>query len=309
MNTHGKIYRLPQGLLAVLFLLVGCSPLATSAPVDPNVSLQTDTPTPKPLATTTSKPTEQSILELKHNLDTPTVTPIPTLSSENAKKLVLELIADNGGCEYPCWWGITPGETLWADAHNFLSSFAKSISYDGDYHEYVMVLPDWDDIRLHFADFRVEDQVVDVIHLGNPLSVSETLGQFGKPSQIWLSIGSDGPIIAQGFYLTLFYQGRGIMKNFVGYPIVNDALITICPNTISEYGGPIWLWSPKRARSFQDIAKPHLRGYLLETHFLLDEVTDIGVDYFYDTYVDPSNAAVCFDMPNPYWKPPKPDPS
>ena len=28
---------------------------------------------------------------------------------------------DNGGCELPCWWSITPGETSWKDAVQFFA--------------------------------------------------------------------------------------------------------------------------------------------------------------------------------------------
>jgi hypothetical protein len=42
----------------------------------------------------------------------PTWTPVPTLSMEDAMMNLLELFSTNGGCDFPCWWGIRPGDSI-----------------------------------------------------------------------------------------------------------------------------------------------------------------------------------------------------
>jgi hypothetical protein len=58
---------------------------------------------------------------------TQTVIRNATLDSEEAQKLVQKLLENNGGCKLPCWWGITPGKTTWAEARQILEKTSLSI--------------------------------------------------------------------------------------------------------------------------------------------------------------------------------------
>ncbi len=44
----------------------------------------------------------------------------PTKSPELASTEISQFGVTNGGCELPCWWGITPGRTTWSEAGEFL---------------------------------------------------------------------------------------------------------------------------------------------------------------------------------------------
>jgi hypothetical protein len=46
------------------------------------------------------------------------------LTKEAQERLNI-ILSDNGGCEFPCLWGITPGETYWDFTEVFLGSFQK----------------------------------------------------------------------------------------------------------------------------------------------------------------------------------------
>lgn len=65
-----------------------------------------------------SKPTRVLITTTSPN-PTPTFTPVATLSIEQEGTLLSSLLANNGGCELPCWWGITPGLTGVVEARDF----------------------------------------------------------------------------------------------------------------------------------------------------------------------------------------------
>jgi hypothetical protein len=61
-------------------------------------------------------------------IETPTPLSIPTyvstLSIEDARKRLLDLLADNGGCQLPCLWGITPGGSTSQQAKSILLPFS-----------------------------------------------------------------------------------------------------------------------------------------------------------------------------------------
>lgn len=69
----------------------------------------------------------------------PTWTPLPTL--ENYSQIVVSLMTDNAGCQLPCWWGITPGETSWQEAKQFLQQFAFITTRGGSLSQHVETEP------------------------------------------------------------------------------------------------------------------------------------------------------------------------
>jgi hypothetical protein len=86
------------------------------------------------LPTATSLPVSTTALPVTSGetftpLATEALAPLPTLSPVEAKAFVLELTQNNGGCELPCFWGFTPGQTKWQTAEPLLTSFAYQIDY------------------------------------------------------------------------------------------------------------------------------------------------------------------------------------
>ena len=59
---------------------------------------------PAPTRTNTPEPTETPT-------PTTTATPIPTYSLDQAYQQITSWVEDNGGCQLPCLWGYTPGQT------------------------------------------------------------------------------------------------------------------------------------------------------------------------------------------------------
>jgi hypothetical protein len=127
------------GLLFCLPVLTGCvenigvevtlTPMATMVTAIQIQSTMTNTPTitnapifsaisQTPQATATAFPTYTAVSPT----ETPTITPAPTLSVEQEDILLSKLMASNGGCELPCWWGITPGMTDVQTARDMFAS-------------------------------------------------------------------------------------------------------------------------------------------------------------------------------------------
>ena len=107
-NTQTKITQMPTGTYVPTSTIVHT--------VKPSVTL---TPTKYRTASQTTSPRPTKI---------PTLKPLPTLTTQEALLKVEDLFLHNGGCELPCWWGITPGETTWQSTQQFLASFAHYVS-------------------------------------------------------------------------------------------------------------------------------------------------------------------------------------
>lgn len=129
-----KIQKVSQclSLLLLIVMLTGCgqpeesvTTASPSVPVTTASATETHQPTLTP--TVTRKPTPSS-----------THTAVPTLLVEDARQRLLELLANNGGCQLPCLWGIMPGITTNGDARNTLmplSSIAvPETTYFGSLH-------------------------------------------------------------------------------------------------------------------------------------------------------------------------------
>lgn len=129
-----------------LLLLAGCAPLP--------VSVQTQTPSPSPLLVQTSSSRLKTITPvplltsmpkiptptLTSTETSPTLTPtlVPTLSIEDMRALILGFMQNNGGCDLPCLWGLTPGQTDLGGLSMFLEQFgevqtAKTKLHKSDY--------------------------------------------------------------------------------------------------------------------------------------------------------------------------------
>lgn len=111
-----KIWKFVQWPILLVMLSNGCatsnnilptsvtlsaSPTTTAFPTD------TITPTPTPIDTVTPAPT-------------PTLTSVPPLATEIARQKWFDLLANNGGCKLPCFWGITPGKSDYRAARSIL---------------------------------------------------------------------------------------------------------------------------------------------------------------------------------------------
>jgi hypothetical protein len=121
-------------LIAIIlfFSVAGCAGPVSTAMQDiptgavmatPSVTARAVTPTAPP---TTSPRTPTWTVAPADRL-TPQ-TPRPSLAAGEAKALIFDLLENNGGCQLPCLWGITPGKTGIPSLNDFIAQFGNVTS-------------------------------------------------------------------------------------------------------------------------------------------------------------------------------------
>jgi hypothetical protein len=132
-------------LLFLLAMLAGCVPsperLITPSPVVTSPPLRSLTPTetmlPSITASATSTITPSSTPTFIPTLPTSTPSIIPTLPADDARQRLLDLLANNGACEIPCVWGITPGKSSYLEGRSILMplmGIAEVADFTPKYH-------------------------------------------------------------------------------------------------------------------------------------------------------------------------------
>ena len=311
-------------LILVMILLTNCTTQK------PDVAVSTDTATPpatntvvptiKPSETVTPTPT---LTDLPTFTPAPTWTPLPTLSTNQAKAKVKELLETNGGCELPCWWGIVPNKTTWADLSHFLSPIfqlsqqpPKVFTEYGEKHTYT-------DYQFYF-DVPGESQPASIILEGRDnivfwatifppaaeykYQLHQVLALLGSPKQIFISAQASSPIPElPPTILVLDYSDKGVWASYGYIPTQVGENLVVCPksslgieSTYDNVGGMLELFAPNieypRALSIQEYADM-VGGFTAKK---LEDVTNMTVETFYNTFINPT-PSVCLETPVNLW--------
>jgi len=259
----------------------------------------TFTRTPSVIATQTSTPIY-------------THTPLPTLSSEDAMDFVKEMIKTNGGCEFPCWWGITPGKTSWNETRHFIETFVTSIE-ERPYRlltEFLAYYPYPQAIDEQYVTvFYVNpDKIIELIVAPTGRgTIQDVLLQFGPPSEIW--IRSTGNISGLAYYqMALLYTEKSIMILFdarrSGLENYREGYIPFCAKDFLDFSIS-FLWPPDTSLPFTSLVQ-YIPGKVpIERYGLIIDVSDIDETLFYNLFsTDPE---ACFETKEEIWPfPPTP---
>jgi hypothetical protein len=216
------------------------------------------------------------------------------LSSDERERRILELILNNGNCNLPCWWGIVPGETTFADARNFLRQFnpypyLKEETPNKQFVNYLIPVPasissaHGIDVNLDVVDEIVRIVSTEGIESAAFFSIQNMLSAYGEPSEVWIHtyrsyLGGVPPVD-----VLLFYPDQGILARYsTELSEINKSKdsATIC----LDRSPTLTLWSPEDRISFeqaQDYARLDYKEYgkpLLH----LEEATVLSIEEFYD---------------------------
>ena len=165
------------------------------------------------------------------------LTPFPPLATEELENKIFELLRMNNGCELPCWWGITPGETQWADARRLLLYLHFSISLPGRLkmiNHFSMFRGE--DIPYLFIGFvELESGVLDaiIVHAGRGIIPSRSFqedsarydpvkikSRYGVPSRVIVrdsSLIAEPPVpITKPYSIYFFYDELGYYIRYAG---------------------------------------------------------------------------------------------
>ncbi len=295
--------------------LVGCSDFSsspvvetllpttlTSSPVVETLLPTTSTslPTLSPSPTRTLTPTLTTPTRTPHPTQTRTPTPVPTRTADEQRALMVEMLKTNGDCEFPCWWGVVPGQSDWQTvmdyfwAHRVLvldmphpdRSFDYRITFDFSEKDKLV-----ESIEVHSEIFRgaVSERFAQDWHRYSP---NQILNRYGVPSQVYLQlvplIEQDSPIYYQ---LWLVYDQVGFFIVYTGPATDETSMMRFCPQFEEVTQISLYLELPQLDQSV--IESPG------DMH-ILEEATGMDVATFYETFNDPASD-VCLESPSDIW--------
>lgn len=328
MQSHNS-YKDNRRLLVFIVLLVwGCTGCATRSGI-PATRIATktlDTSTiPSATATPAATATEEMVPTFTPLLSTltptisstlpptviPTWTPVPILPPDAALEALLALYDDNGGCELPCWWGITPGATSWAEARTKLAPLGWMSGPYGEgetvHYEFSFDVPEALDTLEYFGPkLGIKGGIVVGIGINSrwiesdfDYSLAALLQAFGSPDEIWLKVVTDVP--AEPYYdIDLFYPTKGILLSASGPLQMDDTRVIICPQEfrLGLFPPFLMLWDPAMNLRYQSISYSTMGSRVLDIsdYHLLEEFSDdFDSEDFYATYLDPQTT-ICFGI-------------
>ena len=225
----------------------------TSTASQTSVPTNTSAPTQTPTETATSTPTA-------------IWTPVPTLAPEIALARIRELYQDTEPCELPCWWGITPGMTTWAQARHILSELGPEYGpYDRDIvtrYIYSFEVPvNFEPLNYGFIEVSlyVHDEIVVAvgtstgwIHQDFDYSLANLLALFGQPDEIWVSHSTVEADFHIEYSIHLFYKAQGVLLSNSGEATLRANTLVICPINVQHSIVPmgIMLYAPNITDSY-----------------------------------------------------------
>jgi hypothetical protein len=277
---------------------------------------------PTATSTATIQPTMPTPTPTSQSIATETVISIPTPPGESRMEQVLWLYETNNGCQLPCWWGITPGQTEWSVAEEFLYRFDSNYDiYESSpiprivYYGVSVILP-----QKVFSDYYTElgvlviDGVVDTIETDvsigdtppgslSQYTLSAFLSNYGEPTEVWLATYRSSPGGGPGsggilsFVVVLFYPEQGIAALYDDLGEIADDIVRGCPQ---EYPvSTLKLWSPNTDFTFEQLVSSS-SSFNLE-YLSLEESTEMDVTTFYETFKKPDNTT-CLETPTNLWR-------
>jgi hypothetical protein len=254
-----------------------------------------------------------------------TPTPIPTLSPSDAEALVTSLLRDNGDCDFPCWWGFTPGDTeiiSFASFFDTLGNFSETFHGENGVNFYIEFPVNDKYIRLYGSGFFDEEgkniEWINVfteidreieggyeIEYGDPLyfeylmrySLAHFLSTYGEPSNVLVYVSDSWWPLS----LILDYEELGIFVNFQ-MPVegLGDHY-KACP---SEAVARLWLWSADNKYTLSEVLEENNGIQYVEPASLyvaIEEATGISMNEFVDIFSDPTNSS-CIFTPITLWQ-------
>jgi hypothetical protein len=325
-------------LLLAIFLLAGCGTIPEStrtAQVSPSTKDLSVIPTPtyKP-PTLTSLPTPTAFLSA-----TPTIdlyqTPVPTLSIDEQEKYILNLLASNGNCELPCWWGVEPGKTNWQDVVRLFlplgygDGFSSSTAPNTSTHDFPLSINQSSGPNLSLS-FGVKGEVVEWAYvvaekIHAPLeqvsyfpafsvvmrrySLNQILAHYGVPSQVLvgLTAGRAEQNAPWLYALWIFYDHAGILVDYEGEGLSNDnGTLTVCPSYDKLFLESFYLQSHQSDETLKDMADrtQDINAQLSEGWLLpIQTATGLSLDEFQKMFAskDDKNKEVCFKSSADLW--------
>jgi hypothetical protein len=246
-----------------------------------------------------------------------TWTPIPTLPPHQVEETVRGLYENNGGCELPCWWGITPSETGLQEGFQILSPLglvhgpflrAAIAHYEFKYPVPRELDPSGVFQGIFTPGIYVKGGTIIAININAgwvsrnfDYSLAGILKAYGSPDEIWLKLTPES-MDQPRYTIELFYGGKGMEFSANGMATVQGNIFTVCPQDfrLDIYPPGVLLWHPSDEITFKNRGEVLAGGGILSTEFedylLLDDISNnFSTRLFYETYLDP-HSTTCYEI-------------
>ncbi len=342
-----KVNRLLVSLIFMICgLLEGCYVQSAEIPNSTD-TVQPVLPTQSPIIpteTNTSTPTSEN--KISTAIFTATneplrATPQATLSVSDSTSLVLDLLRDNGGCQFPCVWGMVPGETDLASIQAFqdrLANIATSYTFDNSGSSAFELPQDTQKVLVELAYYQQHDYVDKFVvnSFGfrqleeDPyLEVTKVFGalpttsivKYYLPSNILKNYGRPSRVLIAGFYddrlpptkadwlfsLVLDYSESGFVVEYLMNGKSSGEYFIGCLEDSRYING--WFVSNQDGLGVEDIIKKPdgtsmggINSLNVSWFKPLETANSMTLDDFYDAFIDPTVKS-CVRTPVSLWRP------
>lgn len=247
----------------------------------------------------------------------PAITVVPTvmaLTQEEALAYIISTQETNGGCELPCWWGITPGETTGESAKRLLAPLRDFMQFyigyrGGSEAEYELQFDKYNNLRVElnmadqqraienitiFSFIPNEDRTRRYHESWRRYFLNDMLSRLGKPSRVWLGFGrstaeKDSPYF---YELYLIYSDLNIIARYMG-PATHDSINRACPLLEQLKDLHIDIWDSK-------VRLEGPTGELFTEAKPIEKVSRLSLESFYEMFTGPTRGG-CIDSPATLW--------
>jgi hypothetical protein len=234
----------------------------------------------------------------------PSPTSYPRLETEAARAQILGLLETNGGCKFPCWWGITPGKTRWQDAHAILSP----LYHDSEPHlgtaGYFSGMYFQGDLPVHEVNISAPETFVESILVlsatvenTSNLSITGIFQSYGIPSEI--HIRTFNKLDSHPFSILLYYPTLGVAAGYHSNAYENGLVLRICD--LEHMSADFYLAAPNSFTDFSSVANNALWHPQAFRILPLEKATSWTVKSFYMTFREPGANTKCVDTLASLW--------
>jgi hypothetical protein len=293
-------------LVLTILLFGGCSP-ASSMPVPPTPTFSKYLP-PTWTASVTVTPTitltpGKALPPTKTQVpgSTPTIyqTPAPTLTkalspTRSYNELIRKfeaLLATNGGCRLPCFWGLTPGKTTVAELKQFLGQFPTDFaSQRGSYTLFYITSKTGDSawsVTFWTDPEKLTGILLPVETAQHSFPLAKILSDYGTPEKVFIGPPQESE---HGLVMVVLYEKQQFAGRYILWQNEQDkTLYCYDPQSIAQYvitwaPDRDWLnWAPGEMKQSKELLKP------------LDEVSDYDIPSLYAKLKVP-NRALCMHV-------------
>ena len=287
----------------VFFILFGCASVRAVTP--------TDVFKPTPFLAKVESTSTISVTPVKSGQTSPTaeenVINTPILTTDEKVKKVKELLDTNGGCQLPCWWGITPDETTWESAKGLLEplslSLAKGNSAIPDQIVYFLTFPNPATVNSSYVDLKmtvlvqdniVGEMMVEAVSYGDYSRLNGVLGNFGIPAKVFLG-GEINPYERTHYFeIVLYYPEYGVFSLYGNrQDLLSSSTLQVCFDTLTY--NALYLWSP--SNSFEERRKRIFETSGIE-FLAIEDATSLTSEKIYSTF---TTEKPCVSTPAEIW--------